>query len=141
MSQSVEEPLRRRVLVVDDEPAMRLLCRVNLPLSGFDVVEAADGETALGLLQAERFDVVLLDVMLPGLTGFAIAERLEGAGPPIVFLSARADRTDVRRGLELGAAAYVTKPFDPIAIGDLLQEVLGDGVEAVRARRLRELDG
>jgi DNA-binding response OmpR family regulator len=129
------------VLVVDDEPALRLLCRVNLPLSGFDVVEAADGETALELLRSEPFDVVLLDVMLPGLTGFAIAERLGDAGPPIVFLSARADRTDVRRGLELGAAAYVTKPFDPIAIGDLLQEVLGEGAEAVRARRLRELEG
>lgn len=138
---------RRRVLVVDDEPAMRLLCRVNLPFAGFEVVEAADGGEALERVREHEFDLVLLDVMMPGLNGFAVAERLRAdtatAGVPIVFLSARADARDVRRGFELGAADYVTKPFDPLELGEHLNVVLralaaGD---ADRLRRARLGDG
>jgi two-component system alkaline phosphatase synthesis response regulator PhoP len=137
---------RRRVLVVDDEPAMRLLCRVNLPLAGFDVVEAVDGASALELLRSQPFDVVLLDVMMPGVNGFVVAEQLraDGAATPVVFLSARADHDDIRRGLELGAVDYVTKPFDPVAIGERLHAVVSavadGGADALRAQRLRELD-
>jgi DNA-binding response OmpR family regulator len=131
------------VLVVDDEPAMRLLCRVNLPLAGFDVAEAADGESALALLRSERYDIVLLDVMLPGLNGFGVAQQLLAELPatPIVFLSARADRSDVRRGLELGAVDYVTKPFDPLRIGDRLHAVLRAAATGETARlRAARLD-
>ena len=132
--------------MVDDEPALRLLCRVNLPLAGFDVVEAGDGASALALLREERFDLVLLDVMMPVVNGFGVAEQLRADGPatPIVFLSARADRVDIRRGLELGAVDYVTKTFDPVAIGERLHVVLravdAGEAEGLRARRLRELD-
>jgi two-component system OmpR family response regulator len=135
-----------RVLVADDEPAMRLLCRVNLPLAGFDVAEAADGESALALLRSERFDLALLDVMMPGVNGFAVAERLreERAELPVVFLSARADGDDVRRGLAVGAVDYVTKPFDPLRIGERLHEALrahaAGGADELRAKRLRELE-
>jgi two-component system OmpR family response regulator len=141
-----EDPVPRRVLVADDEPAMRLLCRVNLPLAGFEVVEAADGETALALLRGERFDLALLDVMMPGVNGFGVAERLrdDGVQLPIVFLSARADGEDIRRGLAAGAVDYVTKPFDPLRIGERLHEALrafaAGGADELRARRLRELE-
>lgn len=135
---------RKRVLLVDDEPAMRLLCRVSLPHSGFDVTEAEDAETALARARSEPFDLALLDVMMPGMSGFELAECLRaGAGTkdlPIVFLSARADRRDMRRGFDLGAADYVTKPFDPIDLGEHLKAVLqavatGD-LERLRRSRL-----
>jgi CheY-like chemotaxis protein len=119
-----EQARVRRLLVVDDEEAMRLLLRVNLPLSGFEVVEAANGHDALELARRERFDLVLLDVMLPGMSGIEVAEELRRdprtAHVPVVFVSARADSTDVERGYAAGAVDYVTKPFDPIAIGDQL---------------------
>lgn len=107
---------------------MRLLCRVNLPHAGFDVTEAGDGETALARAEGEAFDLALLDVMMPGMSGFELAEQLRANAHtrdlPIVFLSARADRRDMRRGFELGAADYVTKPFDPINLGEHLKAVL-----------------
>lgn len=139
---------RKRVLLVDDEPAMRLLCTVNLPFSGFEVTEAGDGPTALAHVEQEEFDLALLDVMMPGMSGFELAERLRAdrrtAGLPIVFLSARADRRDMRRGFDLGAADYVTKPFDPIHLGEHLHAVLhavaaGD-VERFRRSRLGEAE-
>ena len=118
----------RRVLVVDDEPSIRLLCRVNLPFSGFEVVEAADGPSALEEVRERPVDLVLLDVMMPGMGGFDVAERLQSdpatASVPIVFLSARADRADVRRGLSLGAAEYITKPFDPLRLGERLRRIV-----------------
>lgn len=134
----------KRVLLVDDEPAMRLLCRVNLPHSGFEVTEAGDGETALARAESEPFDLALLDVMMPGMSGFELAERLRAGEAtrelPIVFLSARADRRDMRRGFELGAADYVTKPFDPVNLGEhlrvVLQAVARGDVDRLRRSRL-----
>jgi CheY-like chemotaxis protein len=120
----------RRVLVVDDESAMRLLARVNLPLAGFEVVEAENGLDALERARAERFDLFLLDVMMPGISGFELARRLRDdprtAGVPIVFLSARADRTDISEGLSLGDD-YITKPFDPLLLGEHLATLLAAG--------------
>jgi DNA-binding response OmpR family regulator len=121
-----------RILVVDDEPSMRMLCRINLSLAGFEVVEAADGDAALAVA-ADGFDLVLLDVMLPGLSGFEIAARLR-ADPrtkalPIVFLSARADRQEIERGRALGALEYITKPFDPLALPERLASLLRDGAD------------
>jgi CheY-like chemotaxis protein len=117
-----------RVLVVDDELAMRALCRVNLTVSGMSVIEARDGEEALELVAAERPDLILLDVMMPGLDGWQVAERLaadaETREIPIVFLTARAEAADRMRGRELGAVGYVTKPFDPVGIPDLVERTL-----------------
>ncbi len=141
-------PQARRVLVADDEAAMRLLFRVNLPLTGFEVVEAVDGDEALAVARREELDLALLDVMMPRLSGFEVAERLladpQTARLPIVFISARADGRDVRQGLELGALDYVTKPFDPVGLGPHLDSVLeavarGDG-DRLRRERLRALD-
>ena len=118
----------RRVLVVDDERSIRLLCRVNLVASGIEVLEASDGREGLELARQERPDLVLLDVMMPGLDGWTVARELasdeETREIPIVFLTARADPSDRRLGEQLGGVGYVVKPFDPVSIGDFVEGVL-----------------
>ena len=104
-------------LIVDDDAALRLLCRVNLEAEGIEVLEAADGTSGLNLAREEHPDVVLLDVMMPGLDGWRVAEELlehdRTRGIPIIFLTARAEFRDRARGLDIGGVDYVTKPFDP----------------------------
>jgi CheY-like chemotaxis protein len=116
------------VLVVDDEHAIRLLCRVNLAAAGMDVLEAADGREGVDLARSERPDLVLLDVMMPVVDGWTVARELaadeETRDIPIVFLTARADPADRRLGKELGGVGYVVKPFDPVGIGDVVEDVL-----------------
>ena len=116
------------VLVVDDEHSIRLLCRVNLGASGIDVLEADDGETALELARREQPDLILLDVMMPGLDGWGVARELahdeRTRDIPVVFLTARAEASDRRRGAQLGGVGYLLKPFDPVGIGELVEDVL-----------------
>lgn len=118
----------RRVLVIDDEHAIRLVCRVNLVAAGIEVLEAADGRAGIELALNERPDLVLLDVMMPDIDGWTVARELRADETtreiPIVFLTARADAADRRLGEELGGVGYVVKPFDPVAIGDLVEDVL-----------------
>src|SRR6185503_16161568 len=103
------------VLVVDDEAPIRLLCRVNLEAEGMTVLEAADGDRGLELARAELPDVILLDVMMPGRSGWEVAEELladeSTSGIPIVFLTARAEIRDRAKGIDLGGVDYVTKPL------------------------------
>ena len=116
------------MLVVDDERSIRMLCRVNLAASGMKVYEASDGRQGLELARRERPDLVLLDVMMPELDGWSVARELaaddETRDIPIVFLTARADPADRRLGEQLGGVGYVIKPFDPVTIGDFVEEVL-----------------
>jgi two-component system alkaline phosphatase synthesis response regulator PhoP len=124
-----------RVLLVEDDASMAMLCRFNLELSGFEVVTAETGADGLARATDERFDLVLLDVMLPDLGGLEIAERLRGSAAPIVFMSARDAEEDVERGRQAGAIDYVSKPFDPVELparlrGDL-EELERSGVEGV----------
>ena len=125
------------VLVVEDDPSMRLLVLTTLELAGFRVAAAATGEEGLELAASEQPDVVLLDVMLPDLGGFEVAEQLRGV--PIVFMSARSSESDLARGREVGAIDYVAKPFDPIGLPERLREDLEElerrGAEAVWALR------
>jgi CheY-like chemotaxis protein len=111
------------VLLVEDDPSMRLVCTVNLETDGFRVLVANDGKEGLALAQSERPDIVLLDVMLPDLGGFDVAAQLD---LPIVFLSARASELDFERGRRSGALDYVTKPFDPTALPARLREDLDE---------------
>ena len=116
-----------RVLVIDDEAPIRLLCRVNLEAEGMEVLEAADGPSGLEKARAERPDVILLDVMMPGLDGWRVAEELlddeRTKHIPIVFLTARAELRDRARGIDLGGVDYVTKPFNPIELAPLVREL------------------
>jgi DNA-binding response OmpR family regulator len=106
-----------RILVVDDDPVILRLIEVNLDLEGFEVVTASRGEDAIAKAASTSPDLMLLDLMMPEMSGWELAERLQKneatARIPIIFLSARTQDEDRRRGEELGVAGYVTKPFDP----------------------------
>jgi DNA-binding response OmpR family regulator len=118
-----------KALVIDDEAPIRLLCRVNLEAEGMEVIEAGDGESGLELARSERPDVVLLDVMMPVLDGWQVAGRLiedeRTKDIPIIFLTARAELRDRERGLEAGGIAYVTKPFNPLELAVLVEDLVG----------------
>jgi DNA-binding response OmpR family regulator len=117
-----------RVLVIDDEAPIRLLCRVNLEAEGMKVIEAADGPSGLEQAREHTPDVVLLDVMMPGLDGWSVAEHLledERTNEiPIIFLTARAEFRDRARGLDIGGVDYVTKPFNPLELAPLVRQLL-----------------
>ena len=117
-----------RVLVIDDESPIRLLCRINLEAEGMEVLEAANGPSGLDTARAVRPDVILLDVMMPGLDGWHVAEELldddRTEEIPIVFLTARAELRDRARGIDLGGVDYVTKPFNPVDLAPLVRELL-----------------
>jgi len=108
---------QRNVLVVDDHASMRTLCRVNLEAAGFRVLEAADGDEALAAIKTDRPDLILLDIMMPRVSGWEVASALLADSStdriPIIFITARTGVTDRIRAFELGAQEYVTKPFDP----------------------------
>jgi DNA-binding response OmpR family regulator len=135
------------VLVIDDEAPIRLLCRVNLEAEGMEVLEAADGPSGLATARAETPDVILLDVMMPGLDGWRVAEELlddpSTERIPIVFLTARAELRDRARGIDLGGVDYVTKPFNPVELAplvrDLLDRVARGERDALRREKLGEL--
>ena len=107
-----EAPL---VLCADDDADILVLLAIRLERAGFRVAQAADGEQALSLARELRPDVVVLDVMMPRLSGTEVLGALRGdestAGMPVVLLSARAQEADVERGLDAGADAYLAKPF------------------------------
>ena len=135
------------MLVADDEPPIRLLCQVNLSIAGMDVLQATDGEEALELARTGRPDIVLLDLMMPRVDGWTVAQELRSDERtkeiPIVFLTARATANDRRRAEELGALGYVLKPFDPVGLGPLVTDVVdrcarGEG-EQLRRERPPEL--
>jgi two-component system, OmpR family, alkaline phosphatase synthesis response regulator PhoP len=136
-----------KVLVIDDEAPIRLLCRVNLEAEKMDVIEAADGPTGVEKAREEGPDVILLDVMMPGLDGWRVAEELlrdkRTSGIPIIFLTARAEFRDRARGLDIGGVDYVTKPFNPLELAPLVESLLeridrGERDE-LRAEKLAEL--
>jgi DNA-binding response OmpR family regulator len=127
-TRAVEPADGTRVLVIDDEAPIRLLCRVNLEAEGMQVLEASDGARGLDLARDDQPDVVLLDVMMPGLDGWRVAEELleddRTSGIPIIFLTARAEFRDRARGLDIGGVDYVTKPFNPLELAPLVRGLL-----------------
>jgi two-component system alkaline phosphatase synthesis response regulator PhoP len=136
-----------KVLVIDDEAPIRLLCRVNLEAEGMQVLEAADGPAGLAHARNDGPDVILLDVMMPGLDGWRVAEQLlvepETRRIPIVFLTARAEFRDRARGIDIGGVDYVTKPFNPLELAPLVEDVLArverGEREELRHEKLAEL--
>ena len=118
-----------RVLIVDDDPAVRLICAVNLTAEGLRVLEAEDGVDGLEQAWGRRPDLVLTDVTMPGLDGFELAERLRlderTRRIPVIFLSGEVGQANAERARTLGALAYVTKPFDPRALASFVAHQLG----------------
>jgi DNA-binding response OmpR family regulator len=127
---------------------------VNLEAEGMDVLEAADGPSGLDAAREHVPDVVLLDVMMPGLDGWQVAEKLleddRTSEIPIIFLTARAEFRDRARGLDIGGVDYVTKPFNPLELAPLVRELLARiergerdelrGEKLAALRRLMESD-
>ena len=106
---------RRRVLVVEDDASIRELLRLHLDLAGFSIDESEDGRTALDRARSTPFDLVLLDIMLPGVDGVSVCRAIRNGSPnaetPILMLTAREGESDKVLGLESGADDYLTKPF------------------------------
>ena len=123
--------MAHRILVVDDDPVIVRLLEVNLRLDGYEVETASRGEEGLERAEATVPDLVLLDVMMPGLDGWETCRRLRGipalAETPVIFLSARAQDDDRSRGESLGSVSYVTKPFDPVRLLELVRDLLAGG--------------
>jgi len=103
----------QKILIVEDEPSMRLGLKDNLEFEGYEVLIAEDGQAALDAIASDTFDLILLDVMLPKVSGFEVCKKIrkEGNTTPIILLTAKGEEIDKVLGLELGADDYVTKPF------------------------------
>jgi two-component system OmpR family response regulator len=131
-----------RLLVVDDEPNIVELLSASLRYAGFEVATASDGEKAVQIAREFRPDLVVLDVMMPGLDGFGVARRLRdgGARVPIVFLTARDGTQDKVTGLTLGGDDYVTKPFSLEEVIARIRAVLRRTSGATTASRLTFAD-
>ncbi|MGC9974437.1 MAG: response regulator [Gaiellaceae bacterium] len=136
-----------RVLIIDDEAPIRLLCRVNLEAEGMEVIESSDGTDGIEKARQEQPDVILLDVMMPRLNGWDVAEVLVSdeltKQLPIIFLTARAEVRDRARGLDIGGIEYITKPFNPLELAPLIEALVErirrDGIDLLRSEKLAEL--
>ena len=117
-----------KVLVIDDDPVIVELLRVNFEIEGFDVVSAADGREGFDRARDDRPDVVLSDIMMPRFDGLQLLSRLKTDAAtkslPVILLSAKAQNAEVQQGLDMGADDYVTKPFDPLELIDRVNAVL-----------------
>lgn len=122
------DSLSQLVLIVDDEPMARTLLRLMLVRAGFNVSEAEDGFDALEKVQTSQPDIILLDVMMPGMDGFSVCEELrqrkETATLPIIMLSAKTDLDSINKGLRVGATKYLTKPISPEDLTRHVKDVL-----------------
>jgi DNA-binding response OmpR family regulator len=117
--------LQRRVLVVDDEASIREVLCQYLELAGFSVIQAANGTEALAAANKQLPDVVILDLMLPGIDGWEVCRRLRAASAlPILLLTARGEETDKLEGFEIGADDYITKPFSPREVVMRVQAIM-----------------
>lgn len=125
---------RPHILIVDDEAIILRLLEVNFRLAEFTVETATRGEDALAKIAARRPDVVVLDLMLPGLSGLQVLERMradpETAAIPVVMLSARTQDEDRTRSYALGVAEYVTKPFEPADLVEVVRRALENAARA-----------
>jgi len=124
------EARTKTVLVVDDDRPLRTLCRASLEEAGFRVLEAADGEQALASVRDEPPDLILLDIMMPGISGWEVTSALLADRStdqiPIVFMSARTEVADRMRAFDLGARNYVMKPFDPRGLAETVAKTLDE---------------
>ena len=118
MSLPATTPVQRRILVVEDEPGLVLTLTDRLKSEGYEVDAVGDGPAGLSRATDQRFDVILLDVMLPGASGFDVCRdlRQRGVNTPVIMLTARGQVLDKVLGLKLGADDYLTKPFDMLEL-------------------------
>ena len=122
----------------------QLLCRVNLEFEGYDVTEASDGVEAMERVRERRPDIILLDVMMPRMDGWQVLKALkddpEFSDVPVVMLTAKVQDQDQIRGWSSGAAEYITKPFSPLSLSQVLDDVLEHGRAEEERRRTLVLE-
>ena len=120
---------RARVLIVEDDPDLLVILRVNLEAAGFETSLAGDGRTALTRIEAEKPDLVVLDVMLPGVDGWTVLESLRARHDefPVIVCSAKRHAEDLAKAEELGVVGYIVKPFD-------MDRLIDDATRAVSRR-------
>lgn len=118
----------KRILICDDDPVILRLLQVNLELEGFEVLLGNNGEEAVQIAQNEHPDLIILDIMMPRMDGYQACEKLKSLDDtrdiPVVFLSAKAQQSDIERGKAYGVVDYITKPFDPNDLIDVLDRLL-----------------
>ena len=116
--------LKVKILVVEDDEAIANLININLSMAGYDSKKVFDGEEALKLIREEKFDLILLDIMLPGLDGFEILDRIRNLNIPVIFLTAKNVLADKVTGLRKGAEDYIVKPFESLELLARIEVVL-----------------
>ncbi|MGO4548511.1 response regulator transcription factor [Paenibacillus sp. 2TAB23] len=116
--------MTKRILIVEDEIHISNIIKMNLNLVNYETVEVYDGLAALDVLKQEKFNLILLDVMIPSLDGFELMERIKPYGTPVIFLTAKNSVYDKVNGLKLGADDYMVKPFEAIELLARIETVL-----------------
>lgn len=142
----MSEGRSKKILVVDDEPGVVEIVRVNLEWEGYEICEAFDGQEGWDKVRSEKPDLVILDVMMPKMSGLELLERIEAdpylCSVSVIMLTVRAEDMDVIRALEKGAVEYLTKPFEPIDLVRVVKKILEEldqrGREAHRRRLLEQ---
>jgi len=134
-------PQKKRILVVDDEEDIRFVLRMLLERHGFEVETAEDGLDALEKIRSQKFDLVILDILMPKMDGFQVAKRMEqmGVQTPVIMLTAKADDESMWEGYRSGATLYVPKPFDNKYLLDAVRYLIGDISEQERREIERRL--
>ena len=133
-----------RVLVVNDDPMVTRLVRINLELEQFEVEEAWDGRTAMKMMRENPPDLLVLDIMMPQMDGWEILKLMRDDDSlkdlPVVVLTAKVQDEDMARGWRMGADGYIVKPFNPVNLADALRKVLAATPEEREARRREEME-
>lgn len=125
-SRGGDKKMAKKILVADDEIPIQKILKYNLETAGFEVLIAGNGKEALDIAQKEKPDLILLDIMMPYLNGFEVCKSLksdeEAKHIPIIMLTAKGLESNEKKGLELGADSYITKPFSPRKLVELVKE-------------------
>jgi CheY-like chemotaxis protein len=128
------EASMKKILVVDDNTTIIMLIKTKLAANGFDVISAYNGESGWQAISREKPDLVLLDIMMPRMDGFQVFEKLLSEpstnGIPVIFLTASGQREDEKRAMEMGAKHFLTKPFSPNNLLEIVNGILGTGEAA-----------
>jgi len=116
--------LKINILIIEDDEAISNLIRISLGMAGYECKQVFDGMEAFDLLKQESFDLVLMDIMLPGMDGFELMERIKGLNMPVIFLTAKNGLADKITGLKSGAEDYIVKPFETVELLARIEIVL-----------------
>jgi two-component system OmpR family response regulator len=124
-----EKPKNLHILLAEDDASIRSIAEMSLTrVGGHQVTAVTDGAQALAKLEEQSFDLILLDIMMPGLDGFETCRRIKASDTtsamPVIFLTARAQAHEMQQGLSLGAVGYIIKPFDPMILPEQINEIL-----------------